>query len=166
MAGVTNYVLDANIYIDAFKRYYPFDLAPAFWDCLKAHAGTGRVRSIDRIKAELNRGKDDLAEWAKNTCAEAFHPTDEPEIITNFGTLMNWANAQPRYTSSAIADFANCADGWLVAYAWTKGFTVVTHETPDPGCKRRVKIPDVCQTFSVPFIDTWTMLRELGAKLG
>jgi len=28
------YVLDANVFIEAARRYYAFDIAPKFWDTL------------------------------------------------------------------------------------------------------------------------------------
>lgn len=50
------YVLDANVFIQAARRYYAFDLAPAFWRALVDHASEGRVQSIDRVLRELERG--------------------------------------------------------------------------------------------------------------
>ena len=49
MGGAT-YVLDANVFIEAARRYYAFDLAPKFWESLVLHAADGRIQSIDRIK--------------------------------------------------------------------------------------------------------------------
>jgi hypothetical protein len=34
-----------------------------------------------------------------------------------------------------------------------------------PGIKNKVPIPNVCQAFKVPCIDTFTMLRIMGVKL-
>jgi len=51
------YVLDANVFIEAARRYYAFDLAPMFWESLVHHAVNGRIQSIDLIKRELERGK-------------------------------------------------------------------------------------------------------------
>jgi Domain of unknown function (DUF4411) len=46
----------------------------------------------------------------------------------------------------------------LVAQALTLGFTVVTHETPDPTSRKRVKIPDACNAFGVPWMSPFKML--------
>lgn len=59
------FVLDANVFIEAARRYYAFDLAPGFWESLIHYAKNGRIRSIDRVKQELERGKDQLAEWGQ-----------------------------------------------------------------------------------------------------
>ncbi len=42
-----------------------FYLVPKFWDILIDYARSGRIESIDRIKQELSKSKDDLADWAK-----------------------------------------------------------------------------------------------------
>ena len=87
----TRYLLDANVFITAARHYYAFDLAPKFWKCLEEHAKTGRVQSIDRVKEELLRGKDDLADWAKSAFAGAFAATTHPDVLAAFGLIMAWA---------------------------------------------------------------------------
>jgi predicted nucleic acid-binding protein len=161
-----NYVLDANVFIEAARRYYAFDLVPRFWECLKEQADTGRIQSIDRVKDELARGKDQLADWASKDFVDAFASTNEPEVITAFGEIMVWVQSQEQFTDAAKAQCAQCADGWLVAYARVHGLTVVTHEVFSAGAKNRVKIPNICSAFEVLPVDTFAMLRGLGARLG
>lgn len=55
------YVLDANIFIEAARTYYSFDLAPPFWEFLKTKAHNGLLCSIDRVYDEIKLGKDQLA---------------------------------------------------------------------------------------------------------
>ncbi len=160
-----NYLLDANVYIQAYRDYYGFDIAPGFWKCLKNHSDSRQIRSIDRIKDELKKGKDDLWTWANETYGAAFLSTDTPEVTAAFTKVMNWAQKQPQFTAAAKAEFASCADGWLVACAMVAGFTVVTFETFDAAIKRRVKIPNACRHFGVPITNTFTMLRNIGARL-
>ena len=158
------YVLDANVFIEAARRYYAFDLAPRFWESLAHHAASGRVRSIDRVKQELERGKDELAQWVDDNFSNALASTDEPDVIQSFSDIMTWVQAQNQFSAAAKADFANGADGWLVAYARAKGCVVVTQEVPAPDARRKVPIPNVCQAFDVPFVNTFEMLRALGVQ--
>ena len=65
------------MFIEAARRYYAFDLAPRFWESLVEHANNGRIESVDRVKQELERGKDELAEWADSCFVHAFASTDE-----------------------------------------------------------------------------------------
>jgi hypothetical protein len=162
----TRYLLDANIFITAARQYYAFDLAPKFWKCLEENAKAGRVQSIDRVKGELLKGNDDLADWAKGAFADAFATTDDPAVITVYSQIMAWAQAQAQFMEAAKAEFARCADGWLVAYAKAHALIVVTHETFSAEARKRVLIPNICKAFGVEYLDTWAMLRGLGAKLG
>ena len=43
------------------------------------------------------------------------------------------------------------ADAYLVATAAAHGMKVVTFETSDPLCRKRVKIPDACIALGVDF---------------
>jgi len=158
------YVLDSNVFMEAARRYYAFDLAPKFWESLVHHAVNGQIQSIDRIKQEIERGNDELAIWATSQFSEAFASTDEEDVIESYGEVMGWVQAQDQFSDAAKADFAAGADGWLVAYASSKGLIVVTHEVLDPDIRRKVPIPNVCEAFGVSYVDTFTMLRELGVR--
>lgn len=162
-AGQT-YVLDANVFIEAAKRYYAFDIAPSFWQMLVVQANNGQVQSIDRVKCELLRA--DLAMWANGTFNEFFASTSDQEVIVAYRDVMAWSQNQTQFTEAAKAEFASVADGWLVAYALAKRCVVVTHEQFDPNIRRKVKIPNACQAFGVPYTDTFQMMRELGVVLG
>ena len=159
------FVLDANVFIEAARRYYAFDLAPGFWESLIRQTKNGRVQSIDRVKKELERGKDQLAEWAKGDFDFGFDSTDEVDVIELYSEIVNWVQSQNQFTGAAKAEFARGADGWLVAYARVKGSIVVTQEVlAPPEAKIKVKIPNVCQAFNLPYVDTFEMLRRLGVK--
>ncbi|MGA2071157.1 MAG: DUF4411 family protein [Sedimentisphaerales bacterium] len=165
------YVLDANVFIEAARRYYAFDLRSRFWDILIDRADNGVIESIDLVKKELERGKgkneeqDELAKWANGDFSNAFRSTDEKSVIESYGTVVTWVQGQPQYTNAAKTEFANEPDGWLVAYALAKGRVIVTQEVLKPDIKIRVPIPNVCGPFNIRYIDTFAMLRELGAQL-
>lgn len=161
---VATYVLDANVFIEAARRYYAFDLAPPFWESLVQHAASGRIYSIDRVKQELERGKDELATWATSQFTDAFASTDEEDVIESYSEVMSWVQEQNQFIDAAKADFAAVADGWLVAYAKAKDYTLVTHELPAADARKKVPIPNVCEAFGVSYIDTFEMLRELGVR--
>lgn len=158
------YILDSNIFIQAYRTYYAFDIAPKFWDELNNHSSNGNIASIDRVQNELINGGDQLSSWIGNNCACTFVPTDDSNTISAYTQIMRWAQSTPRFSQNAISEFAKVADGWIVAYAMANSCTVATLEISQPNGRSRVKIPDVCQAFSVPFTDTFTMLRRLGVS--
>ena len=61
------FVLDANIFIEAHRRYYAQDLCPGFWDCLTHFSIERRILSIDRVRDELFVSQDRLVEWVKES---------------------------------------------------------------------------------------------------
>jgi hypothetical protein len=164
MTPTPRFLLDANVFMEAARRYYAFDLLPQFWEVLIEQAKQNRVLSIDRVKLEIERGKDDLACWAKGEFSFAFASTNHPDVLTEFRNLMGWVNAQPKFFDSAKEEFAKGVDGWLVAFAKVDKMTLVTHEQSKPESRNRVMIPDVCNVAGVPCVDTFQMLRALGVR--
>jgi predicted nucleic acid-binding protein len=165
MSKKTQYLLDANVLMEAKRRYYRFGLCPGFWDCIAWQYKQGTLGSIDRIKKEIDQGKDDLTQWAKQSAPKGFFAaTTEQEVATWFGKMVAWAQAEKQYLPEAKTEFASGNDAWLIAYAKQHGLTVVTHETYDAQIKNRVKIPNVCDKFGVPCIDTFDMLEALNTQ--
>nr|BAL56842.1 PilT domain-containing protein [uncultured Acetothermia bacterium] len=168
MNGVPNrYVLDTSVFTQAFRSYYHFDIAPGFWQALAQHAGAGTLLSIDRVKKEIEDGKDDLAKWIENHFHRSFESTADNQVLAAYQRVIQWAMAQGQYTDAAKAKFADAdnADAWVVAYALAKDYVVVTQEVAAPQSKHNIKIPDVCRAFNVPCIDTFDMMRRLGIRL-
>lgn len=163
----TIYVLDTNIFIDAAQRYYSFDLVPGFWDKLIDLAKNRKIVSIDKVKEEIDNGKekDSLRLWADNKFQEWFLSTEQPDVINAYREIIEWVAGQNQLLTKAKEEFASCADGWLIAYAKAYGYIVVTDETKDLKCRNRVKIPNVCLAFDIPYVNTFQMLRQLNVKM-
>lgn len=162
------YVLDSDVFIAAKNAYYAFEICPGFWEAIVQGHRNDRVRSIDRIKAELLAGqpKEDLVLWVKEEVPSSFFlSTQSKPVIAAYTEIALWVQQSAQYFDRAKAKFATEADGWLVAYSMVHGTTVVTNEQPRPDSRSRVLLPDVCKRFKVPSIDTFTMLRSLAIKL-
>ncbi|WP_345256792.1 DUF4411 family protein [Flaviaesturariibacter amylovorans] len=160
------YVLDTNFFIEAHQRSYPFDVATSFWSKVGELAARGAVCSIDKVKNEIYRQDDPLKHWCSGSLANTFFCDTSPHL-GHYGTVIGWASSRSdHFTAAALHEFldADEADAWLVAYALSNpgGLKVVTHETPDPNCKKRVKLPDACQVHGVQICNPIGMLRELG----
>jgi len=165
MTTAKHYVLDANVFIEAHKRYYACDICPGFWDAILHYHKQGCLYSIDRVKQELSAHKDALSRWVQKEVPGSFFVETTPSAIsTEFGKIMTWVKGQTQYLAAATNTFANGADGWLIAYAKVAGFIVATQEKYDPHIKKRVPIPNVCNKFGVDYIDTFKLLRDLGAE--
>jgi hypothetical protein len=168
LSDPTKFVLDANVFIQAARDYYAFDLAPGFWQALVDHASNGRLLSIDRVKDEIELGKDELADWIASAFNTWFVSTNETDVLGAYAVAMTWAQAETQYSDAAKAEFADTknADAWLIAYAQVKGSVIVTLEQPNPNVRRKIPIPNVCKSLGIPYVDSFAMLRALGVKFG
>ncbi|MFC2641484.1 MAG: DUF4411 family protein [Propionibacterium acidifaciens] len=157
------FLVDSNVLIEAKNRYYAFDIAPGFWRWLDIAHGKGRACSIEKVRDELLRGDDELSGWVQSHRG-FFFPPDE-RTVRVFPGLATWAESQC-FTQEALNGFtSDAADFMLVAHASAHSCTVVTHEMPGTGSRKRVKIPDACEALGVAWVDTFDMLRRTGATL-
>ena len=164
---MNRYLLDANIFIYAHRKYYAFDIVPSFWSELKRCAEAGHIISLDRIKREIDDypETDALKKWANREFSSYFVSTDNKEVISAYQEIINWAVAQPQFTAAAKDQFARVADSWLIAAAKAFDCILVTHELFDENVRRKIPIPNVCRHFGIPYIDTFDMLRGLKIQL-
>ncbi|TVQ94239.1 MAG: DUF4411 family protein [Chromatiaceae bacterium] len=158
------YLLDTNVFVEAHRRYYGFDICPGFWHWLLHHQQANHIVSIDRVRQELKTG-DVLDQWIKDTApSDLFHSTQDAAVIAHFASMMGWVQASTQFKPAAKSQFANVADGWLAAYAKAHGHVLVTHEEYAPDAKKSVPLPNVCKQFGIQYLDTFAMLRELQAR--
>jgi len=157
------YVLDTNVFIEAARRYYAFDIAQPFWNGLLNFAQGRRIISIDKVYNEIMEGKDELTNWAKNKFHNYFDKTNTTEVLNKYAAIIQWADSQFQYTQSAKDEFykENNADTWVIAYAYTKQYTIVTHEVYNQNIRIKIPIPNVCKSFNISYTNTFEMLRNL-----
>lgn len=116
--------------------------------------------------AELEQGSDGLPNWAHEVFGEAgFADINGADVIHAYGNILSWVTAQPQFLPQAVSEFQAVADGWLVAYAVAKKCVVVTLEEYDPGCRRKVKLPNVGHAFGIDSITPFELLSRLKVKL-
>ena len=94
----------------------------------------------------------------------AFGERDRDTIMRLFHPHIEWVQNDAQYTEAAKVEFANVADGWVVAYAKENALIVVTEEVHNRDIKRKVPIPNLCIRFDVEYMNTINMLRELGIR--
>ena len=156
------FVPDANVFIAAHRSYYALNLCPGFWDCLIYHFNAGRILSIDRVRDELVGFGDALSDWVKDAPPGLFVPTLGEPVTDSYREVMRWVYANQQFTIQAKNEFSRGADGWLVAYARSHNVMLVTLETYHADARRRVPLPNVCEQFDVPRMNTFEMLSGLG----
>ena len=158
---MTQYLLDANIFIQAKNLHYGFDFCPAFWEWLIAKNHEEVVFSLDKVADELESGGDDLSDWAKAR-EDGFFLKPDDAVLPALTTVSTWAMGQ-NYEQAAVSTFLQVADYWLVAQALAHGLVIVTHEVPSDSAKK-VKIPNACVGLQVRCMSPYEMLRRERAR--
>lgn len=158
---MSDYLLDANVFIQAKNLHYGFDFCPAFWDWLVEQNSAGKVASIEKVADELHAGEDDLSAWAEAR-GDSFFFRPDNAVVPALRTVSDWASSNG-YQPAAVATFLQVADYWLVAHALAHSCTVVTHEVPADTI-RKIKIPNACIGLGLRCVSPYEMLRRERAK--
>ncbi|NQV50200.1 MAG: DUF4411 family protein [Candidatus Marinimicrobia bacterium] len=155
------YLLDANVLIDANRDYYPLDRIPEFWEWLIHQGNEGNIKVPVEIYEEIIQGKDDLVDWLKDADVKTALLLDEDVDIRLVRLATNSGYATD-LTDNEIEKLGR--DPFLIAHALSDkpNRYVVTTEVSKPGKQRGNKhIPDVCSAVGVPSCHTYELLRIL-----
>ena len=163
---MSKYIVDSNFFIQAHRSIYPLDVVQSFWLKVKSLSHKEIIVSIDKVKNEIYNNsshEDELKIWCEeNLPKEFFINTDS--VLSNYISIVNWVNSMSdHYTANAVQEFleTDLADPWLIAFAMSNNWIIVTYEKSEPFIKRKIKIPEVCNQFNVKYINTIEMFREL-----
>lgn len=158
------YCLDANVYIEAHRRYYAFDIVPGFWDGLERLVEEQIICSPLMVYEEIIDSGDELAQWAKANKDNLFLPADDStqDVFRDIANLV-----ERLYEPQHVQKFLSGADPWVIAHAKAHGLSVVTMEsrkienqTEQGRVSGKIKIPNVCERFDVAYQNTFALLRE------
>ncbi len=166
------FLIDSNSFMTPYRQYYAFDLAPTYWEELSKRMDNGRIVLLDMVKAEIDKGKDDLSAWIGKQTGVVICNHVEAAIISKYQEVMQYVQNCGLYKEQALQNWAPAyiADPWLIAAAAVNDYTIITLEVPSSGLNsktpnRNAKIPDVARAFGVKTNNVYYMMRELGIKI-
>lgn len=141
------YLLDANIFMEANRRYYYYKVVPAFWQWLK---DDNDLCTIKTIIEEINAGSDNLHELV-----DGIQITDQEQVTDPEDTPLErvLSYVLDRYNKKRIELNDNqMNDLTLISVALKQGLIVVTGEKKEDENKKKpeIKIPDVCDGLKIP----------------
>ncbi|WP_375276481.1 DUF4411 family protein [Alteromonas australica] len=158
------YLLDSNTFIEAYGRYYGMSICPAYWSWLVRAHEAGQILSINLVKQELEKGGDDLASWVVDN-QNIFIGEERLAIQQAFQGVAHHISTLTQMNPGTHEEFLSGADPWLIATAIATNSTVVTQEVLKPSnIKRKIHIPNVCESLGVPYMNTFEMLHKLEAE--
>ena len=166
------FLIDANAFITPHLQYYPFDLAPGFWEQLEDPIKDGRIAVLDMVKTEVLQGTDSLRDWMDRLEIGEFIDRRQPDILVKYSQVLTLLQTNPCYQEAALREWskASVADPWIIATAAAYGYTIITLEKPIPGLSpkmptKKPKIPDVARALGVQTQDLFYLMRKLNFRL-
>ena len=156
------FCLDSNVFIEAKNGPYGFDIIPGFWKWIDDQSEKSILYSTKSVYNELVSGSDELSKWIKERKDSNLFKEPNNEIQNIFTQIANYV--VENYASQYSEVFLSGADPWVIAHAKIYESTVVTREKFLSGKPKKIKIPNICQAFDVPYIDTFELLRKTGAQ--
>ncbi|MDD5761180.1 MAG: DUF4411 family protein [bacterium] len=160
------FLLDANVLIEANRKYYSLDRVPEFWEWLIHVAAAGQVKMPIETFEEIAEGKDDLAIWAsREDVREAIVLAEEvnPSLVAHVLDLGYAADL----TDDEVEKVGR--DPFLIAHALVnpRDRCVVTTEASKPSRQRANRhVPDVCSQLGVGCVNTFDLVRTLDFRTG
>ena len=157
----TTYCLDANVLIEAWRRYYSPKFCPDYWEVLKELGIRQRVFLPELVYEEITRTEDELSKWLKGSRIP-IRKTSASVI----GCLQSIYAHNPLHKN--LVDSVkgrSLADPWVIAHAIDEKATVVTKEEKITAINStKIKIPNVCDNMSVRWMDDFGFVAELGIQ--
>lgn len=155
------YIIDTSSLIELNQRH-PVDVFPSVWRKIEGLINSNRLFAPREVYDEISRIDDLLFDWSKKQPKMFIEPTVEQ--ITIVKEILS------RYPSLIRIDRKYDADPWVIAVAiemirnpqqaLEKIKRIVVTEEKLRGNK--IKIPFVCQNYSIEAIDILNMFRMEG----
>jgi hypothetical protein len=165
MPSNERFLLDSDVLISAKNLHYNPKYCGAFWDWILLAHQVGKVLSIDKVRDELQVGKQEdlLHTWSQRSeLADFFVPSKA--ATPKWRELAVWATGRkPTYLQAAQDKFLDVksADAWLIGYAATQtNVIVVTNEKAEPASKKSIKLPDAAAALGVKTITLFELLQR------
>lgn len=165
------FILDSSSFISPFRFYYAFDLIPAYWERLREYVEEQRIVLLDLVKAEIEKGEDELTDWIHEREFAVCNHVTAP-VVNKYQEILRYVESCGYYRERALNTWAqpDVADPWIIAAAAVNGYTLITDEVSAGTLSKRTpsknaKIPDVARAFSVKTGNLYYMMRQLGIKI-
>lgn len=165
---MASYLLDSNIYLNFYERYYKQNIFPTFWTSLEPIINRNVI--IPKVIIDENYQDPWFKEWIDNNYSSTLlnHKSYVPEWSQILAHIQSCGKYRPAALSSDRGwGNERIADAWIIAIAKKDNLTIVTEEKKNPNLSginpsKSAKIPDVCQDLGVRCITMNQFFGEVG----
>lgn len=165
------YLLDSNIYINFYDRYYKQNIFPSFWTTIVPILNHNVI--IPKIVINENFQDSWFSTWiSTNYSAPILNHKDY--TVEWVGVLKHVAT-HSCYKDAALESAKGwaqeiIADPWIIAIALRDDLTIVTNEKRNPNLtsgnpSKSAKIPDVCDDLGIRCITMNEFFAETGLSI-
>lgn len=149
---MTIYCFDANAFIGPWRRTYPPDVFPSYWDHVDGMMRSGTIQMISEAYKELEVAGDDLFGWVKERHAAIIELDNQiqqaaRDLLQEYPGMIN------------VRKQKSMADPFVVAHARVISGIVVTEESKS-GSKDHPRIPDVCEILDLTCLNPLQFIRS------
>lgn len=153
------FCIDTSALLHAWNRDYPPDVFITIWGEIEHMVSTGQLIAPDEILLELERGGDEIYEWAKENRNMFIIPDGNAQKVVE-----DIVNRYPTFLPKASYDGV-WADPYVIGLAATKGAVVITGEKMVGPNAKAPKIPNICSDLGIHHTDMLGLLRAIGMKV-
>jgi len=160
------FLLDANVLIDANRDYYAIDSVPEFWEWLSYHGDLGNVKIPIEIYEELTQGNDALANWAKRSeIKNALLLSDDVEIgLVQKVVREGYADDLDDTEVDQLGRDPFLIARGLITTAINQRCIVTTESSKPSKTRSKRKIPDVCAALGIACCNSYEFFKLLKFK--
>ncbi|MEX5279047.1 DUF4411 family protein [Lactococcus petauri] len=152
---MTKYLLDTNIYINFYDRYYRFNYFPSFWEKFEDILNSNVI--LPKIVVSENYQDMAFKNWVDSHYRGQI--LNHKNYVESWAEVIQHIQLSDLYKDEALSSdrgWANesIADPWLLAIAKEEDLVIVTDERKNPSLNsihpsKAAKIPDVAQDLGI-----------------
>lgn len=166
------YLLDTNIFIDAYDRYYRSEYFPTFWEKFAVILNDHVV--IPKVVKEEATKSDWFHEWLDSNFQDDI--LNHRNYAEQWQTVLDFVKSSGLYKDEALTKqttgWANdpIADPWIIAIAKAEDLIIVSNEDRIPNLGqgnpiKRATIPDISDRQGVRCIGRNEFFGEIGLSV-
>lgn len=151
------YCLDANVLIQPWNKYYSPKFCKSYWSVIDELGKKGFVFIPQMVKEEILKIDDELSAWIKSTNIPI--RKTNAQVTQCVKQIFEKDSRHERLVDST--KHRSVADPWVIAHAMSEGAVVVTKEEKITSpSSPKIKIPNVCESMGVEWIDDFEFIRR------